>query len=91
MDELSLPETLNAATAYVDANIEAGRGNQIAICHRDREISYAEVLDNVNRTGNALRDLGMGLEDRVALLLLDCPEFVYSFLVPSKLAPLRCR
>lgn len=79
MDELALPESMNAATAYVDANIEAGRGNQTAIFYRDQEISYTEVLDKVNRTGNALRDLGVGLEDRVALLLLDCPEFVYSF------------
>lgn len=79
MDELTLPETMNVATAYVDANIEAGRGKQTAIFYRDQDITYAEVLEGVNRTGNALRDLGLGLEDRVALLLLDCPEFVYSF------------
>ncbi|MGQ4808264.1 Benzoate--CoA ligase [Candidatus Entotheonellaceae bacterium PAL068K] len=79
MDELMLPETFNVATAYVDANIEAGRGAQTAYFYRDQQITYAEVLDNVNRLGNALRHLGLEIEDRVALLLLDCPEFVYSF------------
>ena len=39
-----------------------------------------QVLENVNRVGNALREmLGVRLEERVLLLLLDCPEFVYSF------------
>ena len=79
MDELLLPDTLNVATAYVDANIEAGRGAQTAILYRDQEITYSDVLESVNRTGNALRDLGIGIEERVALLLLDCPEFIYSF------------
>jgi benzoate-CoA ligase len=79
MNELSLPDTLNVATAYVDDNIEAGRGAQTAILYRDQEITYSDVLENVNRAGNALRDLGIDIEERVALLLLDCPEFSYSF------------
>lgn len=79
MTELVVPETFNVATAYVDANIEAGHGAKTAFFYRDEEITYQDVLENVNRTGNALRGLGLELENRVALLLLDCPEFVYSF------------
>lgn len=79
MDELTLPETLNVATAYVDANVAAGRGASTAFFYRDQQITYQDVLEQVNRTGNALRALGLDLEQRVALLLLDCPEFVYSF------------
>jgi benzoate-CoA ligase len=79
MEDLVIPDTFNVATAYVDANIEAGRGAQTAFFYRDQQITYAEVLENVNRAGNALQALGLEIEDRVALLLLDCPEFVYSF------------
>ena len=79
MDELTLPETLNVATAYVDANIAAGRGGKTAFFYREQQITYQDVLEQVNRTGNALRALGLEIEQRVALLLLDCPEFVYSF------------
>jgi benzoate-CoA ligase family protein len=79
MDELSIPDIFNAATAYVDANIAAGHGAQTAFFYRAQQITYQDVFDNVNRTGNALRALGVDLEQRVALLLLDCPEFVYSF------------
>ena len=79
MHELSIPDTFNVATAYVDANVEAGRGAHTAFFYRDQQVTYDEVLENVNRTGNALRDLGLEVEGRVALLLPDCPEFVYSF------------
>lgn len=79
MDELSIPDIFNAATVYVDANITAGRGTQTAFFYHEQQITYQDVFDNVNRTGNALRALGVDLEQRVALLLLDCPEFVYSF------------
>ncbi len=79
MEELNIPENFNVATAYVDANVEAGRGAETAFFYLDEQITYQDVLENVNRTGNALQSLGVDVEQRVALLLLDCPEFVYSF------------
>lgn len=85
MNELVIPETFNAATAYIDATIDAGYGAKTAFFFRDQQVSYADVLENVNRTGQALRALGLELENRVALLLLDCPEFVYSFFGAIKL------
>ncbi len=85
MDELTLPDMLNVATAYVDANVAAGRGGKTAFFYREQQIIYQDVLDQVNRTGNALRALGLEVEQRVALLLLDCPEFVYSFFGAMKI------
>jgi benzoate-CoA ligase family protein len=76
----SIPDQFNVATYYVDRNVAEGRGNNVAIEAGDQRITYREVLEKVNRVGNALRDvLGVRLEERVLLLLLDCPEFVYSF------------
>ena len=69
MEELSIPETFNVATAYVDANVEAGRGAETAFFYLDERITYQDVLENVNRTGNALQSLGVDVEQRVALLL----------------------
>ncbi|MDR7434083.1 MAG: benzoate-CoA ligase family protein [Armatimonadota bacterium] len=74
-----IPEVFNVATIMVDRHLAEGRGGKVAIYYEDQEITYADVLAFVNRTGNALRDLGVQIEDRVLLLLLDCPEFVYSF------------
>src|ERR1700680_2675775 len=77
-----IPDQFNVATYFVDRKGDEGRGDNVAIetyPGRD-QITYRQVLERVNRVGNALRDvLGVGIEQRVLLLLLDCPEFVYSF------------
>lgn len=83
--ELSFPEKFNAAERFVDWNVEQGRGNKVAIYHKDDEITYQQVLDNVNRTGNALKSLGIEMENRVMILALDCPEFVYTFFGAMKI------
>ena len=75
----SLPRVFNAAQRFVDQPVLAGDGDRVALLHADRAITYAEVQEQVNRVGNALRGLGVGMEDRVVLHLLDGPEFVYSF------------
>ena len=72
-------DTYNATTLFVDRHEKEGRGDKVAIYYEDQEITYREVREKVNQTGNALKELGIGLEDRVLLLLLDCPEFAYSF------------
>jgi benzoate-CoA ligase family protein len=79
VETLGIPETFNAAAHFVDRHVATGRGAHVAIECGDARITYADVLRNVNRTGNALRRLGVRPEERVLLLLLDSPEFVYSF------------
>jgi benzoate-CoA ligase len=75
-----IPEQFNVATYFVDRNVAEGRGENVAIEFGDERISYRQVLERVNRVGNALRsELQVRQEERVLLLLLDCPEFAYSF------------
>lgn len=76
---VELPEIYNAATTFVDENINQGRGDKVAIHYQEQKITYQEVFEKVNRTGNALKDLGIGIEDRVLVILPDSPEFAYSF------------
>jgi benzoate-CoA ligase family protein len=76
---ISLPETFNAAAYFVDRNVHEGRGEKIGIESGDEQVTYRQLLDRTNRTGNALRQLGVGQEERVVLLLLDTPEFLSSF------------
>jgi benzoate-CoA ligase len=72
---------MNAATYFVDANLEAGRGGKAAIFDAgDGTIhTYQDVWSMVNRTGNSLRGLGLRPEERVMLLMLDSPELAFSF------------
>ncbi len=77
--KVDLPEIYNAATTFVDENIARGRGQKTAIYYLDQQFSYQDVFDRVNRSGNALRELGLEIEQRVLLILPDCPEFAFSF------------
>jgi len=76
---LSLPERFNAATAFVDSNIAAGRGAKTAIHYEGETYSYKEIADLTNRVGNGLLNLDVEIEQRVALLLLDSPQFAAAF------------
>jgi benzoate-CoA ligase len=84
-EALGVPETFNAAAHFVDRNVAEGRGGHVAIECGDARVTYDEVLQHVNRCGNALRGIGVRPEDRVLLLLLDGPEFVYSFFAAIKI------
>jgi benzoate-CoA ligase len=74
-----LPVRFNVATYFVDRNVEKGRGAAPAFHCEDRTLTYADVQELTNRAGNALRELGVEMEDRVLLLCLDAPEFLGGF------------
>ncbi|KMY67757.1 4-hydroxybenzoate--CoA ligase [Desulfocarbo indianensis] len=69
----------NAASYFIDRNIEEGRENNIAVICDDRRMTYGQISDGVNRFGNALKKLGIRIEDRVALLLLDSEVYPQAF------------
>jgi benzoate-CoA ligase len=63
----------------VDENIAQGRDEHVAIYYQDQKFTYRDVYEKVNQTGNALRNLGLEIEQRVLLVLPDSPEFAFSF------------
>ncbi len=76
---LSLPEQFNAATAFLDHNIAEGRSAKTAIYHEENTYTYGAIAELANRVGNGLLDLGVEIEQRVALILLDSPQFAATF------------
>lgn len=76
---ITLPETFNVATHFIDRNVGEGRGAKVAIECGDERVTYEQLLEQTNRTGNVLLALGVRPEERVLLLLLDTPEFLYVF------------
>ncbi len=77
---MSIPETFNAATYFVDRHLADGRGGEEAILCESERVTYAQLAERVSRLGNALRErLQVRIEERVLLLLPDGPEFVYCF------------
>src|SRR3981189_2573397 len=69
----------------LDRHVAEGRGETPALRLAQREISYGELQELVNRAGNALRDAGVEPEQRVAILVHDGPEFVAAFLGAMKI------
>jgi benzoate-CoA ligase len=67
------------ADYFLYHNLEEGRENKVCLYYEDRQWTYGEVAQLSNKTGNALRELGTNLEDRVLLVLPDCPEFVWTW------------
>lgn len=75
-----LPVIFNAASYFVDRNVDEGRGDRVAIECGDERVTYRQVLERVNRFGSALRTrLNVQPEQRIALILQDTPAFAYSF------------
>jgi long-chain acyl-CoA synthetase len=56
-----------------------------ALIHGDKSITFDELNKNVNRLANGLQGLGIERGGRVAIMLPNTPEFVYSFLACQKL------
>lgn len=64
------------AEYFLDARIDEGRGERVALHTPSRTWTYAEVQGLANRFGHALRNLGVEREQRVLISLRDGAEYV---------------
>jgi long-chain acyl-CoA synthetase len=74
---LTLKELLQSRAAEM--------GERTAVIYKDDSISYRELEARVNRFANALAGLGVGRDDKVAIMLNNCPEFIVTFFACSYL------
>jgi benzoate-CoA ligase family protein len=79
VDAILLPDEFNTASYFVDRHIKDGRADKVAIECGEAHVTYRQLFERVNQIGNGLRTLGVRIEERVFLLLLDSPEFAASF------------
>ena len=67
---------LNLATYFVDARLDAGAGDRIAIREGDRLRTYREVAEASARAAHLLAAEGVRPEERVIIALPDGAMFV---------------
>ena len=77
LNELRRP--YNAVTDFVDANVARGLGNKIAFIDPERSLTYGGLQARSISFANALRELGVEHEQRVALLLNDTVDYPAAF------------
>jgi len=82
--------TLNVSYNCLDRHVLEGRGERIALRWRgeegnERDITYAQLLEEVERFANALRDLGVQKGDVVGIYLPMIPEVVVSMLACARI------
>ncbi len=77
--ELSFAPSFNVAGPFIDRHAGEGRGDKPAIRTTQRDVTYAELRQGVDRCAYCLDSLGLARGDRVVMIVKDCPEFVYLF------------
>src|SRR5436190_9464960 len=76
---IEFPERFNMADYFLYHNVEEGRENKTCLYFRDQSFTYGDAARMSNRAGNALLEAGVEMEDRVLIVLPDCPEFVWTW------------
>ncbi|MFT7291097.1 MAG: propionyl-CoA synthetase, partial [Reinekea sp.] len=82
---------LNTAYLAVDAHVEAGRGEQLALIYdsplagRVQKFTYNELLEEVRRCAGLLRQLGVEKGDRVVIYMPMIPQAIIAMLACARL------
>ncbi len=82
---------LNASYNCVDRHVEAGNGDRVAFHWVGepegdaRDITYADLKDEVSQAANALTELGVEAGDRVAIYMPMIPETVVAMLACARI------
>src|SRR5215210_5094121 len=79
MPNVEFPERFNMGDYFLYHNVEEEREGKTCLYYREESYTYGEVVRWSNRAGGALRELGVRAEDRVLIVLPDCPEFVWTW------------
>ncbi|MFC1869542.1 acyl-CoA synthetase, partial [Thermodesulfobacteriota bacterium] len=78
-------ESFNIAAAVNEAALKWG--DRVVLYHHDTgdTVTYREADRMSDRVGNALRASGVEIENRIAILMDDCPEWAYTLLGALKI------
>lgn len=82
---VEVPREYNAAVDLVERHLVEGRGARVAYIDDTTSLTYAALAEQVNRAGGALAALGVRMEQRVLMIMLDTVRFPAVFLGALKI------
>jgi benzoate-CoA ligase len=77
---IDIPREYNAAVDLIERNLQAGRADKTVYIDASGAHTYAELNERINRFAGALTQLGVQMEERVLMCLLDTIDFPTAFL-----------
>ena len=89
--QIEYSSVFNVAVTMIDRHLAEGRGGYPAIINADvdantaleegveRQVTYQQLAERVNRCGNLLQSLASEPGGRILVVVKDCPEFFYVF------------
>jgi benzoate-CoA ligase family protein len=72
---IQIPRHYNAAVDFIDRHLDEGRGDKVAFIDDTGELTYRALAEHVNRVGNGLLELGVQMEQRVLMVMVDTVRF----------------
>jgi benzoate-CoA ligase family protein len=75
----------NACEYLLDRRVKAGDGDRLAITGVAGELTYAQLLDQVQRAAAVLRQLGLEPEQRLLMFTADGPAFMVLYLAAMRI------
>jgi benzoate-CoA ligase family protein len=72
---VDVPREYNAAVDFIDRHLDQGRTDKVAIIDETGSHTYGDLATRVNQAGNALKDLGVEMEQRIMLCALDTVDW----------------
>jgi 2-aminobenzoate-CoA ligase len=79
------PSRFNPTEELLDNAVAAGKGDRTALLFEDQRTTYAQLLGQANKLGNALRELGVEEGDRVLLRSPTIPPAIVASFAVLKL------
>jgi len=90
--EINFPDKMNVASILMDGAQSGGLAGKKAVRFTGDppksmplDLTFGELRELVNKTGNALKNIGLEIENRVLMIVLDSPEFLATFLGAIKI------
>ena len=66
----------NVAVSFIDRHLQEGRKDKVIIRETGGvEITYGQLAERVNQSGNVLKNLGLNSGDRLLMMVKDSAEF----------------
>jgi benzoate-CoA ligase len=77
---MEIPRNYNAAADLIERNLSAGRGAKLAYIDDAGQYTYSELAERINRFGGGLQALGLEMEHRILIAMVDTIDWPVAFL-----------